>query len=83
MYEDVEKTEEIDSKITINSDTTEIRVKFKNATIKEKIGKIYHRQIVDEYKLYMYNKEKSEWGELDNTSFYQRYFTFSCISGKW
>ena len=37
------KTEDIDAMVTVNSDTTEIEVKFKNARIKEKIGKLYRR----------------------------------------
>lgn len=60
-YEEDETTEEINTNIFINSDTTEITVKFKNATIKENIGKIFHRQITDIYKLYIYEQIPGEW----------------------
>jgi len=63
IYGDEEKVKRIHSKITINSDTTEITVIFKNTIIKEKIGKIYHRQINGIYKLFMYEKETPEWGK--------------------
>jgi hypothetical protein len=61
IYGEFEKVEEIDSEITIDSDTTEITVKFKNSTLRERIGKIYHRQITGIYKLYMYEQRRGEW----------------------
>lgn len=60
-YEEVEKIEEIEAKVFVDSDTTEITIKFKNATLKEKIGKLYHKQVSDIYKIFIYEKEKGEW----------------------
>ncbi len=54
------KTEKIDAMVTVNSDTTEIEVKFKNARIKEKIGKLYRRAENGEILSLFYELNKQE-----------------------
>jgi hypothetical protein len=59
-YENVEIVENIDSKISIDSDTTEIQIKFKSACLKESIGTLYHRHINNEYQMDIYQQENGD-----------------------
>ena len=50
--------EAIEAMVTVNCDTTEIEIKFKNATIKEKIGKLYSKFEDGDYFLLVYEQNE-------------------------
>lgn len=54
------QVENVDSKIFINSDTTEIEVRLKSARIKEKIGELYTTFGDDKYKILVYKQENDD-----------------------
>jgi uncharacterized protein YdeI (BOF family) len=53
-------TEDLESKIVINADTTEIDIKLKGARINEKIGELYSTFEEDTYKIFVYKQENGD-----------------------
>jgi hypothetical protein len=60
IHDDKRRVENIDSRIIINADTTEIQVHLKAAKIKEPIGELYSTFGDEGYKILVYKLKNDE-----------------------
>lgn len=62
-YEDDEQDteEKVKAKITLNSDTTEIEIKFKHAKLVEEVGNLHMTHTHETYKMIIYQQKEGDW----------------------